>query len=190
MSSDSHAHESHDDGAVHVHVHDVSLYVKVFGALIFLTVVTVATSYLDIDGFIRPGTPHGAGGLNFLLAMVIATAKAALVVTWFMHLKDDNRFNALVFIGSVLFAGVFLAYTLNDTYYRQNENPYQGVLVHPSTGERAPGGQADIGGSCTVPANCLSYNCVAGTCAPPVQHGHDGSHAEGGHGETAEGEEH
>jgi cytochrome c oxidase subunit 4 len=185
MSSDSHAHESHDDGAVHVHVHDVSLYAKVFGALIFLTVVTVATSYIDIDGFVRPGTPHGAGGLNFLLAMVIATGKAAFVVTWFMHLKDDSRFNALVFVGSVLFAGVFLAYTLNDTYYRQHENPYQGVMVHPSTGERAPGGQSDVGGACTVPANCLSYNCVQGTCMEPVEH-HEGGHEEhGAEGEAA-----
>lgn len=190
--SDSHEH-SHGDGAVHVHVHDVSLYLKIFGGLIFLTVVTVATSYLDIDGFVRPGTPHGAGGLNFLLAMVIATCKAVLVCTWFMHLKDDARFNVLVFIGSVLFAGVFLAYTLNDTYYRQREDPYQGVHVHPSTGERAPGGLADIGGSCEYPANCVSYACEAGRCVEfVVSHGdhgaagHDGAaehedaHAEGG----------
>jgi cytochrome c oxidase subunit 4 len=184
MSTDTHEHDSHVDGAVHVHVHDVSLYLKVFGALIFLTVVTVATSYIDIDGFVRPGTPHGAGGMNFLLAMLIATGKAAFVVTWFMHLKDDSRFNALVFVGSVLFAGVFFAYTINDTYYRQTENPYQGVHVHPSTGERAPGGLAEVGGTCTVPANCLSYNCVNGTCAAPVEH----AHGEAGHGEAADAE--
>lgn len=195
MSADSHDHDhAHDDGAVHVHVHDVSFYLKVFGGLIFLTVVTVATSYLDIDGFVRPGTPHGAGGMNFLLAMAIATMKATFVCTWFMHLKDDARFNALVFVGSVLFAGVFLAYTLNDTYYRQHEDRFQGVLVHPSTGERAPGGLSDIGGSCEVPANCVSYACEEGRCVEFVVHHEGGEHGEAheggeGHEAAAEGGE-
>lgn len=193
MSGDSHDHDhGHaDDGAVHVHVHDVSLYLKVFGALIFFTVVTVATSYIDIDGLVRPGTPHGAGGMNFLLAMVIATCKASAVCVWFMHLKDDARFNSIVFVGGVLFAGVFLAYTLNDTYYRQHEDPYQGVLVHPSTGERAPGGLADLGGSCEVPANCLSHACEGGRCVAFAVHHEGGEHGEaaaheGGEGAAAE----
>lgn len=181
MSGDSHDHDHHpNDGAVHVHVHDVSFYLKVFGGLIFLTVFTVATSYIDIDGLVRPGTPHGAGGMNFLLAMAIATCKAAFVCTWFMHLKDDARFNALFFVGSVLFAGVFLAYTLNDTYYRQHEDRYQGVHVDPSTGERAPGGLVDVGGSCEVNANCVSYNCHEMRCAEFVVHHEGGEHGEGG----------
>lgn len=141
MKSDfSDAEDPKHEGAVHVHVHSVKLYVAVFLALITLTVITVATSYVDIDGFIMPGTPAGAGGFNLVLAMVIATTKAACVCTWFMHLKDDNRFNALVFVGSVLFAGVFLAYTINDTAYRGQSDPYNGVHVRPDTGERAPGG--------------------------------------------------
>jgi hypothetical protein len=118
--------------------------------------------------------------MNFLLAMVIATCKAAFVCTWFMHLKDDARFNTLVFVGGVLFAGVFLAYTLNDTYYRQHEDPYQGVHVNPSTGERAPGGLAVLGDPCDVPANCLTHACEAGRCvAFPVHHeGGDTDHGE------------
>ncbi len=143
----SSAHDEHDDhgdhaddGLVHVHVHPESFYWKIFGVLIFLTVVTVATSYIDIDGFIAPGTPHGAGGFNLALAMVIAATKAGFVVTFFMHLKDDNRFNALVFVGSVLFAAIFLAYTLNDTNHRNDGDRFHGIHVLPSTGERAPGG--------------------------------------------------
>ena len=131
---------AHDDGAVHVHVHSVKLYLAVFFTLITLTVVTVATSYVDIDGLIRPGTPAGAGGFNLALAMAIASTKALCVVTWFMHLKDDNRFNAIVLASSFLFAGVFLAYTINDTAYRGQTEPFNGVYVRPDTGERAPGG--------------------------------------------------
>lgn len=141
MEQDFHKSEGgHHDGAVHVHVHSIRLYVTVFLVLIALTVLTVATSYIDIDGFIRPGTPRGAGGMNLLLAMAIASTKAFFVVTWFMHLKDDNRFNALVFFGSLVFMGVFFAYTINDTAYRGQSDPYNGVHVTPDTGERAPGG--------------------------------------------------
>ncbi|MDQ3034748.1 MAG: cytochrome C oxidase subunit IV family protein [Myxococcota bacterium] len=141
MKSDfSDAEDPQHEGAVHVHVHSIKLYVSVFLVLITLTVITVATSYVDIDGFIAPGTPAGAGGFNLGLAMIIATTKAFFVVTWFMHLKDDNRFNALVFVGSLLFAGIFLAYTMNDTQHRGETDPYNGVYVLPGTGERAPGG--------------------------------------------------
>lgn len=137
---DGHATDDPANERVHVHVHPVSFYVKIFLALSALTIITVATSRIDIDGFISPGTVRGAGIFNLVLAMFIATIKASLVVTFFMHLKDDNRFNALVFVGSLLFAGVFLAYTLNDTNHRNDGDRFHGIHVIPSTGERAPGG--------------------------------------------------
>jgi len=130
----------HDDGAVHVHIHSVRFYGAILAILVALTVITVATSLVDVDGFMQPGTPQGAGGFNLAIAMLIATVKAGFVVTFFMHLRDDSRFNALVFVGSVLFAGVFLAYTMNDTAHRGQGDPYYGVHVSPTTGERAPGG--------------------------------------------------
>ena len=64
------------------------------------------------------------------------------------------------------------------------------MLVHPSTGERAPGGLADIGGSCEVPANCLSHACEASRCVEFPVHHEDGSHAEGGHAEGEAAAEH
>ena len=139
--SDSHDHDhAHDEGAVHVHIHSIKFYGGILGTLIFLTVLTVATSLVDVDGFIQPGTAQGAGGFNLAIAMLIATVKAGFVVTFFMHLRDDSRFNAIFFVGSVLFAFVFLAYTMNDTSHRGQGDPYYGVHVMPTTGERAPGG--------------------------------------------------
>lgn len=143
MANPTHAdadHGEHEEGAVHVHVHPIKFYAAILGTLIFLTILTVATSLVDVDGFIQPGTPQGAGGFNLAIAMTIATIKAGFVVTFFMHLKDDSRFNAIVFVGSVLFAGVFLAYTMNDTANRGQGDPFYGVHVLPTTGERAPGG--------------------------------------------------
>ena len=125
-----HDHDhSADDGAVHAHISSVNLYLGIFGALIVMTIVTVLLSLVHL------------GPLNLAIAIVIATIKAGLVVTFFMHLKDDNRFNALLFIGTLLFAGVFLAYTSNDTSRRSEVDSMQGAHVYDATGERAPGGQ-------------------------------------------------
>jgi cytochrome c oxidase subunit 4 len=54
-------------------------YLAVFGALLVLTLVTVAVSYLDL-----PAVETVA------VALVIATVKAALVAMFFMHLKGER----------------------------------------------------------------------------------------------------
>lgn len=123
------AHHSHDveDGHVHVHVHPASTYYKVFGALVALTLLTVAVAQVHL------------GEWNFFVAVLIATIKASLVAMFFMHLKDDNRFNVLIFIGSLVFMGVFFVYTMNDTEYRGQWDDAYGTSVEQSTGEVAPG---------------------------------------------------
>lgn len=139
-----HQHDHPDDGGVHVHIHSWKLYAAILGALLTLTVATVAVSYVDVDGLLSMGNGvEGVGAWNLGIAVLIATVKAVLVVLFFMHLKDDARFNGLVFIGSLLFVGVFLAYTLNDTHFRGRVGDrYNGVAVDPETGLRAPGGIA------------------------------------------------
>jgi cytochrome c oxidase subunit 4 len=123
-----HEHEHEDDGAVHVHVHPESLYWKVFGGLLFFTALTVGLAEFHL------------GEWNFFVAVAIATIKATLVALFFMHLKDDDRFNGLIFVGSLLFMGVFFVYTMNDTLYRGQWDEAYGTKVLPRTGEVAPGG--------------------------------------------------
>lgn len=125
---DEHGHGA-DDGAVHAHIASTQFYVGIFLALVALTVLTVGLSYIHL------------GAANLAVAIVIASMKAALVVTFFMHLKYDNRFNALIFVCSLLFIGVFFAYTINDTEHRGRIDATQGSTILPSTGERAPGGE-------------------------------------------------
>jgi cytochrome c oxidase subunit 4 len=128
MSSPATADHDHDDGAVHAHVSSVTFYVAVFLGLLFLTGMTVGQSYVDL------------GKANIILVILIATMKASLVVTFFMHLKWDNKFNALIFISTIFFIGVFFAYTLNDTDKRGELDPDQNVKVWEKNGEQAPGG--------------------------------------------------
>jgi cytochrome c oxidase subunit 4 len=68
-----------------------------------LTVLTVSVTSYDL----------GSEG-NLVVALVIATVKAALVVTFFMHLAWDRRFNLLAFLSAVLFAILFLSLAVTD----------------------------------------------------------------------------
>jgi cytochrome c oxidase subunit 4 len=70
------AHESAHD---HGHAVHVKGYLAVFGALLALTVLTVAVSYLQLS---TTGT--------VLVAVAIATVKATLVALFFMHLKRER----------------------------------------------------------------------------------------------------
>jgi cytochrome c oxidase subunit 4 len=123
-----HGHDHADDGAVHAHISPVPFYVAIFVALLFFTVLTVGQSYVDL------------GKLNLLVVILIATAKASLVVTFFMHLRHDNKFHALIFVCGLLFIGVFFAYTMNDTEHRGEFDPLNNVKYEPRTGLQAPGG--------------------------------------------------
>ena len=125
--SPTHGH-GHDDGAVHAHVSSTFFYIAVFSALICLTIATVGQSYVDL------------GKLNLAVVILIASLKASLVVAFFMHLRWDNKFNALIFISCIFFIGVFFAYTMNDTERRGELDADQNVKVLAKTGENAPGG--------------------------------------------------
>lgn len=129
MSSITHesTEHGHDDGAVHAHISPIGFYIAIFFGLLLLTLATVAQSYVNL------------GELNIVFVIIIATLKASLVVTFFMHLKWDNKFHALIFIGSLLFIGIFFAYTMNDTDRRGELDPDQNVKILPKTGELAPG---------------------------------------------------
>jgi len=85
------------------HVTPVSMLLGVWGALMVLTVITVGVTVVDLGS-----------QTNLIVAMVIATIKAGLVVTYFMHLRWDRPFHTLIFLGSLLFVSLFISMTLLD----------------------------------------------------------------------------
>lgn len=97
------AHASgHSDHGL-AHTTPVALLVGVLAMLMILTVLTVAVTQVDL----------GATG-NLVVAMVIATIKATLVVAFFMHLVWDKKLHLILFLISVLFLILFLALSLTD----------------------------------------------------------------------------
>jgi cytochrome c oxidase subunit 4 len=88
------------------------LYVQVFGALLTLTVLTVAISFFDLGG----GRLHYA---NAVAAISIAVAKATLVVLYFMHVRWSSRLT-WVFVGAgVFWLLILIVLTLSDVFTRQ-----------------------------------------------------------------------
>lgn len=85
------------------HPAPLPLLIGVFLSLVFLTILTLVTSNIELAQF------------AFAIAMIIATAKAFLVCAFFMHMWWDKSFNILFFLSSVLFVSLFIGVTLLDT---------------------------------------------------------------------------
>ena len=104
------AHD-HDPNSF-AHPAPVKLLINVFIALVALTVLTLVLATIDL-GPLRP--------FGFWIAMLIATAKATLVMAIFMHMYWDKSFNILVFLSSLFFVVLFIGMTLMDTgHYKDN----------------------------------------------------------------------
>lgn len=80
--------------------------IGVYGLLLLLTAATVGISRLDL------------GALNIWAALSIATAKAALVIMFFMHLKQEGRVIRLALLVTLATLAVFIGMTFFDVLYR------------------------------------------------------------------------
>ena len=103
------SHESAEktEHECYAHVVPVWLLVGVFAALILLTGLTVLLH--------EPWWSQRLGAWSLAAAMLIATAKGTLVALYFMHLRWDRPFHAIVFVSALVFVGLFLALTVLDT---------------------------------------------------------------------------
>jgi cytochrome c oxidase subunit 4 len=127
--SDNHGH-GHAEGGDHVpHVLSLRWYFGVFAALIVFTAITVGVSYIDL------------GRANLFIAMLVATCKALMVAAIFMHLAFDKKFNTVIFLSSVIFLAIFIAFTMFDTNNRGLGGRLSGdrpaVVAEPWSGTRA-----------------------------------------------------
>lgn len=105
--------------AAHAHEHPITgpkTYAMVLVGLLIMTVVTVGAAYIDF------------GPWNTVVAIGIATVKASLVALFFMQLRFD-KFNAIIFVGGLLFLAIFLIWTLFDLSTRTEVLP--GNLKEP-----------------------------------------------------------
>lgn len=137
MADHAHAHETpemqlylhgkplEDFEEVHEHISPKSLYWKVFGALMVLTVLTVVVSEMSL------------GPASLPVAMFVAVIKASLVCAYFMHLKYDDRYHVFVFLSTLIFVAIFFMFTIFDLTSRTKINDEQGTFFR-NTFDREP----------------------------------------------------
>lgn len=111
------ANEDHVRDAAHVHAVPVSLLLTIFGALLVLTIITVAVTYVDL------------GKMNIVVALAVAVVKAALVALYFMHLRWDSPFNAICLIAALFFVSLFIGIAILDS------KEYKSNYYRPSSGQ-------------------------------------------------------
>lgn len=88
------------------HFFEYKTLLNVLLALLMLTGITVAVSFMDL------------GKLNVWIALVIASVKASFVLLFFMHMKFEGRVLVLSFLGTVFFLGIMISFTFWDVAFR------------------------------------------------------------------------
>jgi cytochrome c oxidase subunit 4 len=116
----------HAHGIAHVAERKVLLGTWI--ALMFLTVITVTATRIDL------GPTY-----NLALAMAIAVVKATLVVLFFMHLRYDKVFHSVLVVGGVLAAALFIGFALMDSGQYQ-----QSIIWDPAHPPPAPIGPTAV----------------------------------------------
>ena len=87
---------------IHHHISPISLYIKVFAALMVLTAVTVGVAYVDL------------GLLNVFVAITIAVTKACLVAWFFMHLSHSAKITWIAAAGGAIWLIIMISLTMSD----------------------------------------------------------------------------
>ncbi len=107
-----HAHE-------HAHHPPITLYYKIFGALMILTFITVAVAFQDYGIF------------NNIVALTIAGIKTTLVVLFFMHVKYESKLTKLFAAAGFIWLAILIAFTLQDTETRRHDFGPRGWATLP-----------------------------------------------------------
>ena len=90
------------------HITPFKTYAIVYISLLILTVITVAASRIDL----------GMNIINVIVAMLIASAKAMIVILWFMHQKYETNLNRVTFFLAFLFVFIFFIFSAIDVFTR------------------------------------------------------------------------
>jgi cytochrome c oxidase subunit 4 len=87
-------------------VHPIKQYVSVYLALMILLALTLGSAFLDL------------GSLNPIVNLGIACLKAALVVAFFMHLKESHGVTKVFAAAGLFWLGILFSLVATDYFSR------------------------------------------------------------------------
>jgi cytochrome c oxidase subunit IV len=93
-----------EDGRLHVTGYS-KLFVVIL-ALLVLTGITVAVSYVNL------------GFYNVPIALLIASTKSSLVLLFFMHLKYEGKVIKVSFLSTIAFLFIMISFIFWDVAFR------------------------------------------------------------------------
>jgi cytochrome c oxidase subunit IV len=89
------------------HILSRKLYWTIWGILICLTVITAWVATIDL------------GALNTIVALLIASGKALLVVLFFMHVKyTSEKLTRVVIVSAIFWLLLLIGLSLTDYFIR------------------------------------------------------------------------
>lgn len=122
--SADHAHNDHHSDTVVIRGREITvaggIYTVVFGVLAILTVIEVISAEV-LNGAIDATTGGEAAvvalqllpALKAFLLLGIGIIKSALVIWFYMHLRDDNKILAVVLLLPLLIAALSIVFLLS-----------------------------------------------------------------------------
>lgn len=93
------------------HTLPFKVYLANLLTLLVLTIITVAASWVNF------------GAMNVVIALVIATIKAGLVASFFMHLKFEKKLIIGYAFYPIVLLAILIGGTLQDELDRENSPP-------------------------------------------------------------------
>jgi cytochrome c oxidase subunit IV len=84
------------------HVDSPKTFVYIWLALLVLALVTTGVSFIDLGAF------------NPVVALVIATTKAVLVVLFFMEMRYSSKITKVTIVSAIFFLFLLLGLSLTD----------------------------------------------------------------------------
>jgi len=88
------------------HIISPKLYLGIILTLMTLTAITIWAAYVDLS--------HIFPGANVVVALVIATCKATLVILYFMHARYSPKRTQVIIVAGIFWLALLLFMTLAD----------------------------------------------------------------------------
>ena len=88
------------------HIIPYRIFILVLAALLVFTFISIGV------------TSYNLGPFTVLIALLLAAAKTVLVLTYFMHLKYDEKMFAVLAAAVLILIGVVIFITFLDYLYR------------------------------------------------------------------------
>ena len=88
------------------HIVSPKIYLLIFAVLMILTITTVYAATVDLNAYFH--------SLNIIVALVIATCKAILVILFFMHAYYSSKRTKLIVFAGFFWLAIMLSLTLGD----------------------------------------------------------------------------